>query len=107
MEDKNKLNESARNLANCILDSDKDYLDNVISIWSVARKIYSDAWNTEFHVFGVISSDTDHLPIKRTRELCSKEWLQKCDSELAGVIEFYKQDVTEACNAILLKYKSV
>jgi len=82
-------------------------LDNVINIWSVARKIYDDAWDTEFHIFGVISSDTDHLPIKRTRELCSKEWLQKCDKELVEVIESHKQDVTEACYAILLKYKNV
>jgi len=95
----------SRRYAQAILDSNENFIDQVIDIWSLGQRIYGEAWNTEFHVFGVISSDTDHLPIARVRPLCSEAMLKKSDQELKEIISFYKKDVTKACNEILLKFK--
>lgn len=60
--------------------------------------------DTEFHIFGLIESETDHLPTTKVREFSSKEWQTKADKESAECISFYKQKFVEACNEILAKH---
>ena len=97
----------ATELANCFLAGDEDYLDNALEMNRIGNKLMGEVWGTEFHVFGVIGSDTDHLPTKKVRPLCSKSMLEKSDEELRGIIDFYKRDVASACNEILSKYQNV
>lgn len=97
----------ATELAVCFLAGDEGYLDNVLEINRVGNKLVGEVWDTEFHVFGVIASDTDHLPTKKVRPLCSQSMLEKSDEELQSIIKFYKTDVASACNEILSKYKNV
>ncbi len=94
-------------LAKEILASDIDYLDNVIEMWKIGNSIHGSVWGTEFHIFGVIASDTDHLPTKTVREHCSNEWLLKADKEISECIIFYRENVKKACNEILSKYGGV
>jgi len=77
MEDPIRLHEEARKLAQAILGSNENFIDQVINIWSLGQRTHGEAWNTEFHVFGVISSYTDHLPIDRVRPLYSEAMLKK------------------------------
>ena len=107
MEHRARLIERACNLALSLLESDIDYLDNVIELNSIGNTIYDQCWGTEFHVFGVIASDTDHLPTKKVRQHCSSSILEKSDKELKQIIESYKLDTTKGCNEILSKYKSI
>ncbi|MCG7565242.1 hypothetical protein MHM95_02905 [Pseudoalteromonas sp. CnMc7-15] len=93
--------EEAKTYANKLLESDEDYLDNVVALWRIGNERYEHCWNTEFHVFGVIESDTDHLPLKHVRPMCSAEFLAKADKEIAETIEFYRTDVVRACNQII------
>lgn len=79
----------------------------MIELWKIGNSLYGQCWDTEFHVFGVIESDTDHLPTKKVRERCSATMLERSDIELKEVIAFYKEDVIEACNAILAKHQNV
>jgi len=95
------MSEEEIKLATKLLKSDDDYLENVIALWRIGNKKYDQCWDTEFHVFGVIESDTDHLPLKHVRANCSAEFLAKSDKELAETIEFYKNDVVSACNKII------
>ena len=95
------MSEEAIKLATKLLKSDYNYLEHVIALWRIGNKKYDQCWNTEFHVFGVIESDTDHLPLKHVRENCSAEFLAKSDKELAETIEFYRADVVSACNKII------
>ena len=104
MEDPVVLKKKVCELANLMLKSDEDYLDNVLSIWRTGQRLLGEVWDTEFHVFGVIESDTDHLPLKNVRQHCSAEMLHKSEIELAEIIQHYKKDVTEACNEILAKH---
>lgn len=99
--DKNQLIIKAKESAQKLLESDTDYLDEVIELWQIGNSLYGQCWDTEFHVFGVIESDTDHLPLNKVRPLCSREFLLKSDQEIAEVIQFYKKDVFDACNKII------
>ena len=91
-------------LAKELLQSNENYLDPVIELWKIGNALHGQVWDTEFHIFGVIESDTDHLPTTKVRELCLKEWQEKADKEMAECISFYKEKVSEACNEILAKY---
>ncbi len=93
-------------IASELLENDADYLDRIIEMWKIGSRLYGQVWDTEFHVFGVIASDTDHLPTKSVRPLCSKRWQEESDKELEKCIRSYRNQVTEACNEILAKYSS-
>ncbi len=107
MIDNVNLKINACKLAKDLLESDSSYLDKVIELWRIGNSLYGQCWDTEFHIFGVIESDTDHLPTEKVRQHCSEYMLTKSDKELKTVIEFYKQDVIRACKEIILKHKSV
>ncbi|ONF45212.1 hypothetical protein BTO32_01700 [Marinobacter lutaoensis] len=94
-------------LAGSLLESDADYLENVLELNSIGNRLVGEVWETEFHVFGVIASDTDHLPTKRVRPLCSATMLEKSDDELREIISSYRTEVSDACRRILSKYQNV
>ncbi|UTW44196.1 hypothetical protein KFE80_07210 [bacterium SCSIO 12696] len=106
MEDKTDIKVQACELAKALLDSDVNYLDNVIELWRLGNSFYDERWGTEFHVFGVIESDTDHLPTEKVRQYCSSMLLERSDKELKEVVNFYREDVKKACSEILTKYQS-
>jgi hypothetical protein len=106
MIDKSELKNQACDLAKALLQSDDNYLDRIIEMWKIGNSLYGQVWDTEFHIFGVIESDTDHLPTAKFREHCSAEWLAKGDNEIVECINFYRKNVTEACNEILAKHGS-
>ena len=104
---KNKqLKIDACKLARELLNSNTRYLDNVVDLWKIGNSLYSQCWDTEFHTFGVIESDTDHLPLEKVRQHCSEKMLLKSDKELTEVINFYKKDVFKSCNRVLLKHEN-
>lgn len=94
-------------LANFLLAGDRDYLENVLEMAKVGGSLVGEVWNTEFHVFGAIASDTDHLPMRDVRLLCSSSMLEKSDTELRVIVEAYRVEVEKACNEVLAKYQSV
>lgn len=94
-------------LAGSLLESDADYLEKVLELSSIGTLLVGEVWETEFHVFGVIASDTDHLPTKKVRPLCSAAMLEKSDNELREIINSYRTDVSDACRRILSKYQNV
>jgi hypothetical protein len=102
-----EIKEQACELAKSLLGSDAGYLDKVIELWKIGNSFYGQCWGTEFHVFGVIASDTDHLPTEKVREHCSSAMLDRSDKEMKETVAFYKDKVTEACNEILAKHEIV
>ncbi|BDY04464.1 hypothetical protein F0521_15050 [Ferrimonas sp. YFM] len=67
--------------------------------------MYGQCWDTEFHVFALIASDTDHLPLEHVRPRCSAEFLAKADLEIEQVRAYYAEKVREACLAVLSKHR--
>lgn len=94
-------------MAASLLDSNEDYIDKILALWNAGNVIYTEGWGTEFHTFGVIASETDHIPLKKVRPHCSAAMLEKADKETLEIIAFYKNVVTEACNEIIAKHKNI
>lgn len=92
-------------LAELLLNSDELYLDRVIELEKTGREIRGEIWYKEFHVFGVISSDTDHLPTEKARQFSSEQRLINVDKEIEDIVRSYKTEVNEACSKILTLYK--
>lgn len=107
MEDLDNSKIKACSLAKAILTRNTDYLENVLALLKIGNKLHGQVWETEFHVFGVIASDTDHLPTNKVRELCSPKMLVNTDNELSEIISFYSKQVQNSCNEILDKYGNV
>ena len=101
------MSEEAIKIAKQMLESDEDYLENVIELWRIGSDIYGQVWDTEFHIFGLIASETDHLPLKHVRPNCSDDFLTKSDKELTETIAHYRTDVVSACNKIINQLKNV
>ena len=101
------MSSEAVKLAYKLLESDKDYLNNIIELWKIGNSLYGQCWDTEFHIFGLIESETDHLPLKHVRSNCSAEFLAKSDKELTEKISFYRNQVVDACNKIIELYKEI
>ena len=91
-------------VARAILTADGGYVDRVTELWALGNALYGEAWDTEFHVFGVVASDIDHLPIHAVREHYSKRGLAAADEELMRITDSYRSDVEQACNTILSKH---
>lgn len=97
----NQEKQRAYEIAKSLLESNVNYLDHIIELRKIGNALYGQVWGTEFHIFGVIESDTDHLPTAHVREHCTEEWLIKADREIAECIEFYNQNVRSACREII------
>lgn len=95
------MSEDAIELANKLLESDVDYLDHVTKLCYIGNKLHGQCWDTEFHIFGLLSSELDHLPLSHIRSKCTEDFLVNSDKELAEAIEFYREDVVSACGKIL------
>lgn len=104
MIDSLEIKNHATSFAKALLLSDDDYVDHILELWRIGNFLYGQVWHAEFHIFGVIESETDHLPTKNVRGLCSESWLAKVDKEIAARIKFYREDVTHACTEILAKH---
>jgi len=91
--------------ARALLDSNTDYLMHIGELWNAGREMYGDAWDTEFHIFGVIWSDTDHLPLSHVRKYYSSEALRRADDELEEIIRSYSEYVRAACEEIIARHE--
>ena len=100
------VKERAVQIAKSLLDSNEYYLEKVIELWRIGNSMYGEVWNTEFHIFGVIESDTDHLPTEKVRKHCSEDWLAKTDQEIQECIVFYNNEIVTACNEIVAKHEN-
>lgn len=99
--------EKSCELAKALLTNNEDYLDIVLELSYLGNDIHGQCWETEFHIFGLIASETDHLPLKKVRLHCSEELLHKSDRETQETINYYSTQVQDACNVILAKYGNV
>ncbi len=93
--------------AKALLNSNSLFIDRVTELSFIGNRIYGQCWDTEFHIFGLIASEADHLPLEKVRPLCSQDFLEKSDKEVSELIEFYSQDVENACKVILNKFSNV
>ena len=94
-------------LVRLLLDSDDCYLERVRELNSIGARIYGKFWDTEFHVFAEIASESYHLPTLKMRHLCSKDMLERADKELCELVTHYRKRVTSSCIEILELHENV
>ncbi|HAS6064730.1 TPA: hypothetical protein I7135_21555 [Vibrio vulnificus] len=95
------MSEDAIQLAKNLLETDENYLENIIALSRIGNEMYGQCWDTNYHVFGLRASETDHLPLNHVRLNYSEEFLAKADKKLIETIKFYRSDVVSACNKII------
>lgn len=93
--------------AKALLNNNSLFIDRVTELSYIGNRIYGQCWETEFHVFGLIASEADHLPLEKVRQFCSQDFLEKSDKEVSELIGLYSQDIGNACRAILSKFSNV
>lgn len=100
-----KLKREAVEVARMLLQTDELYFDRVLKLSNIGCKLYDQCWDTEFHTFGLIASETDHLPLQHVRQHCSESMLEKADVEIAETISHYKSMVNAACSEVIAKHE--
>lgn len=107
------VNESAWR-KDCLLAVSRslDYLEGRAGLIEAARDLWDCAFrlraedDPDFHLFLVIDSDTDHLPIGRFREGWAADSLLIKDREIREVEAFYRSDAVSAAKSLIEKYSS-
>src|SRR3546814_14851215 len=100
---KDKRTESCKEvieMCRVLLDDSIAGMDGCRRLSSLRREIdvgHSAAFNT----FSAVDSETDDLPFGEVRALCSLEWLEKADAEIAASERLYREPVREAANILL------
>jgi hypothetical protein len=58
----------------------------------------------DFVIFGLVASETDHLPLGESRQYWDPQALKRADAELNGISEFYRVQIVEACTNVLARF---
>ncbi|MCC4796843.1 hypothetical protein BCT30_16550 [Enterovibrio norvegicus] len=101
------MTENVFKIASQLLSNDNDYLERVVELKAIGDSLHGQCWDTEFHIFALIASELDHLPLEHVRKQCNSEFLAKADKELSEAIDFYRIEVTSACKKILKNHSRV
>lgn len=102
-----KLKREAVEVARMLLQNEEMYLDRILRLSNIGCDLYDQCWDTEFHIFEVIASETDHLPLQHVRQHCSKKMRENAAIELAETINHYKDMVNSACKEVITKHEHV
>jgi len=90
--------------AQCMLAGKVPFLEGVQTLAALRFVASKDGLDPDFMLFVAILSQTDHLPLRHTRQYCAPEWLQKCDAEEQSVQAFYSADVHQQCQKLVTRF---
>ena len=92
-------------IARSILAGEMIYLDGAVKIWRLSHDVGGVAdGDPDFHVFMLISSETDHLPPKSARHLWSPSALERLTPELGRFEEWARSIAQEACKSLIERF---
>jgi len=100
-------NEAVRK-ARAVLAGDLGLLEGCISLASLGHDAVPD-WRVDpdFAVFGVLSSETAHLPFGQSQEQWSAEALARAKAEIEHMSLGHKYEILAACRNVIDRFKSV
>jgi hypothetical protein len=95
-------------IAQAIKMGEVGVIEGSISLSRLAHSIVPD-WriDPDFLVFGVLASETDHLPIGVNPSLWSKTAFAKAQAEIERITENNRDAVIVACNHVLARFADV
>ena len=91
-------------LARQILDGEIDVLDGSNEIASLRSEVEVEDSDQDFMAFGIVSSETDHLPIGREALNWSNEALVRKEPELKSSREWAIEIVRAECASLVVRF---
>lgn len=93
--------------ARAVLDGQLGLIEGCIALAAYAHHVVPD-WRVDpdFIVFGVLASETDHLPLGQARNLWSVSALAKADAEIEAIVEGHQTKVRQACENVIGRFSS-
>lgn len=94
--------------AQAILSGELGIIEGARVLSSLSSRLV-DSWATdpEFQVFGVLDTETDHLPVGRVREFWDPAALAEKDAIVQGIEAGSRAEVEEACRRLIARYRGV
>jgi hypothetical protein len=82
-------------------------LEGCISLSSLGHDAVPD-WrvDSDFVVFGVVSSDIAHLPFGRAQEQWSPDALARAKAEIENISLGHKDEILAACRNVIVRFGS-
>jgi len=94
--------------ARAVLAGEIGIVEGCIALASYSDDIVLDwARDPDFLIFGVIASDTDHLPFGDVRKHWGTGALARADSEIRIIVERESANVRAACEHVLVRCDGV
>ena len=98
---------AALETAQAVIDGQLGIIEGCVRLASLAIDVVPD-WRVDedFVVFGVISDETDHLPIGAARQYWDPKALEEADISIARIENSARDDVIRACKNIIRRLGS-
>jgi len=80
------------------------FLDGVRKLASLRVRATSRDHDLDFMLFVAIDSESDHIPGSASRDLCSADWLAKCDEQVSALETHYESQVSAACERLVSRF---
>lgn len=87
-------------LATAMIEGRLNLIDGVRKIASIRHHV-GDPENEVFVPIRAIESETDHFPLGQMRQQCADDYLRRMDEEMDRYLATAKDDIMEACKAIV------
>ncbi|HEO66383.1 MAG TPA: DUF2489 domain-containing protein [Spirochaetes bacterium] len=81
-----------------------DFLIAIRRLACLKHEVSEDGFDEEFTIFVLMEDDTDHMPEEDLRNICSKDWLDRCDRELNEIKEYYSSEISEGCRKLIKRF---
>jgi hypothetical protein len=83
-------------------------LDACVRLAALAHDLVpSWAEDQDFVIFGLVASESDHLPLGEVRQQWSAQALTKADAEIASICDFYRSQILAACSNVIARFGRV
>ncbi len=91
--------------AQAAVDGSMPLIDACVRLAGLAHDLVP-SWgdDPDFVVFGLVASDTDHLPLGEVRSQWSEQALSKADAENERITAFYRDDILTACTNVIARF---
>jgi Protein of unknown function (DUF2489) len=93
--------------AQAILDGNLGIIEGSVVMFRISHKAVP-VWHEDkdFRIFGLISSDTDHLPTGTARQYWSPTALGREDKKIGDIEDKVRSYVLVACRNLLARFKA-
>lgn len=96
----------ATTLAREMLDGKIPFLEGAIELSSLRFEAEVDVHDQDFMVFVVIDTETDSLPIGKSREHWSVDALERHKPDIEKATEWAKQIGVPACESLIRRFQA-